>query len=600
MADKRQTNIKDVKSQMKEVKTELKDGVFIYTGPMTIAEFANKIQQPANEIIKHFFMQGKMYNLNMTLDEEQIGELCMEYEYDFQQKTEVNASNFMEEMEVEEDSKNLQDKPPIVTIMGHVDHGKTTLIDNIRNANVAEGEAGGITQHTGAYQIEHENKKITFLDTPGHEAFTAMRSRGAKVTDIVVIVVAAEDGVMPQTKEAIDHSKAAKVPIIVFVNKMDKPGANADKVKADLSAHDVIADDWGGDVQFVYGSGLTGMGIPELFNAINLEAEMLELKANPDRLPMGTVVEAHLDKGRGSVATIIVETGTIMPRDFIVAGAHYGRVRSLQDTTNEKIESAGPGTPVIITGLNYTPSAGDRFVGFKDEKFAKALAQEKAFVDKQQELKARNAVHIEDGVKVLNIIVKSDVQGTAEAVKYSLGRIANEEVVVNIVRASVGAITKSDILLAQASNSIIYGFNIRPTGDVKQFAEQEKIIVKTHTIIYKMIEEVEAILKGMLAPKFEEKVIGQAKIIKVIFSSKVGNIAGSLVIDGVVKSGSKMRLIRDGRTIHEGILDSLQRGPDQAKKVELGKEFGTHIKKFNDIREEDVIECYEDVEIEVK
>ncbi|TCG11907.1 translation initiation factor IF-2 [Mycoplasma marinum] len=600
MADKRQTNIKDVKSQMKEVKTELKDGVFIYTGPMTIAEFANKIQQPANEIIKHFFMQGKMYNLNMTLDEEQIGELCMEYEYDFQQKTEVNASNFMEEMEVEEDSKNLQDKPPIVTIMGHVDHGKTTLIDNIRNANVAEGEAGGITQHTGAYQIEHENKKITFLDTPGHEAFTAMRSRGAKVTDIVVIVVAAEDGVMPQTKEAIDHSKAAKVPIIVFVNKMDKPGANADKVKADLSAHDVIADDWGGDVQFVYGSGLTGMGIPELFNAINLEAEMLELKANPDRLPMGTVVEAHLDKGRGSVATIIVETGTIMPRDFIVAGAHYGRVRTLQDTTNEKIESAGPGTPVIITGLNYTPSAGDRFVGFKDEKFAKALAQEKAFVDKQQELKARNAVHIEDGVKVLNIIVKSDVQGTAEAVKYSLGRIANEEVVVNIVRASVGAITKSDILLAQASNSIIYGFNIRPTGDVKQFAEQEKIIVKTHTIIYKMIEEVEAILKGMLAPKFEEKVIGQAKIIKVIFSSKVGNIAGSLVIDGVVKSGSKMRLIRDGRTIHEGILDSLQRGPDQAKKVELGKEFGTHIKKFNDIREEDVIECYEDVEIEVK
>ncbi len=602
MADKRQTNMNNVKSQMKEVKTELKDGVFIYTGPMTIAEFATKIEQPANEIIKHFFMKGKMFNLNMTLDEEQIGELCLEYEYDFQHKEEVNAANFMEQMEIEEKDEHLVNKPPIVTIMGHVDHGKTTLIDKIRNANVnvVDSEAGGITQHTGAYQIVHKDKKITFIDTPGHEAFTAMRSRGAKVTDIVIIVVAAEDSVMPQTKEAIDHAKAAGVPIIVFVNKMDKPGANAEKVKSDLSAIDVIADDWGGDVQFIYGSGLTGMGIDELFNAINLESEMLELKANPDRLPMGVVVEAHLDKGRGSVATIIVENGTIVPRDFIVAGAHYGRVRSLEDTNNNNIESAGPGTPVVITGLNYTPSAGDKFVGFKDEKFAKDLAQEKAFADKQQELKARNAVHVEDGIKVLNLIIKSDMQGTAEAVKYSLGRISNEEVVVNIVRASVGAITKSDILLAQASKSIIYGFNIRPTGSVKQFAEQEKIIIKTHTIIYKMIEEVEAMLKGMLAPKFEEKVIGQARIIKPIFSSKVGNIAGSVVIDGIIKSGSKMRLIREGRTIHEGMLDSLQRGPDQAKKVELGKEFGTHIKKFDDIREDDIIECYEDVEIEVK
>ncbi len=598
MADKRKTNIADVKSQLKEVKTELKDGVFTYTGPMTISEFAIKINKEATEIVKEFFMQGKMLNLNSTLDEEQIAELCIQYDYDFQKENEVNAGNIMEEIEIIDEESNLHEKPPVVTVMGHVDHGKTTLIDKIRNANVAGGEAGGITQHTGAYQIINNDKKITFLDTPGHEAFTAMRSRGAQVTNIVVIVVAADDGVMPQTKEAIDHSKAAGCPIIVFVNKMDKPGANPEKVKGDLSSLDIIADDWGGDYQFIYGSALNGEGIDKLFNAINIEAEMLELKGNPDRLAMGTVVESFIDKGRGSVSTLIVENGTIFPRDFIVAGSNYGRVRSLEDTNGKKIESAGPGTPIIITGLNYSPSAGDKFVGFKDEKFAKDLADKKAFSDKQNELKQRNAVQIEDGVKVLNLIIKSDVQGTAEAVKHVLDKLENDEAKVNVVRSNVGAITKSDILLAQASNAIIYGFNIRPTGDVKQFAEQEKIMIKTHKIIYKMIEEVELMLKGMKAPKFEEKVTGQAKILKVIFSSQVGNIAGSLVIDGIVKSGSKMRLIRDGRTIHEGVLDSLQRGTNQANKVENGNEFGTHIKKFNDIKIDDVIECYEDVEIE--
>ncbi len=597
MADKRQTNIDDVKSQLKEVKTELKDGVFVYTGPLTISNFALATNIPAVDIVKEFFLKGKMLNLNSTLDENQIAELCIEHNIDFQKENQVNASNFMEEISINDDDQELQEKAPIVTIMGHVDHGKTTLIDKIRNANVVDAEAGGITQHTGAYQVEYNEHKITFLDTPGHEAFTAMRSRGAKVTDIVVIVVAADDGVMPQTKEAIDHSKAAGVPIVVFVNKMDKPGADPEKVKGELSAVDVVADDWGGNIQFIYGSGLTGDGIDKLFAAINLEAEMLELKANPSRLGLGVVVEAHLDSGRGAVATIIVENGTIIPRDFIVAGSHYGRIRSLEDTNNKKLESAGPGTPVIITGLNYVPVAGDRFVGFKDEKFAKQLASEKKFSDKQKVLKEKNIVQVKEGVKVLNLIIKADMQGTSEAVKYALGQLGNEEAQVNILRSSAGEITKSDILLAQASNAIIYGFNIRPTGSVKQFAEQEKIVIKTHTIIYKMIEEVSQMLNGMKAPKFEEKVMGQAKIIKVIFSSKVGNIAGSVVLDGIIESGTKMRLIRAGRTIHEGILDSLQRGQDQAKKVEVGKEFGTHIKKYNDIQVDDIIETYKDIEM---
>ncbi|MCP4336310.1 MAG: translation initiation factor IF-2 [Mycoplasma sp.] len=597
MKDKRKTNIKDVKTQMKEVKTELKDGIFVYTGPMTISEFSLAINIPATNIVKSFFMKGKILNLNSTLDEEQIAELCIEHEFDFQKESQINASNFMEELSIQDDKIELVKKAPIVTIMGHVDHGKTTLIDKIRNANVALGEAGGITQHTGAYQINYNNNKITFLDTPGHEAFTAMRSRGAKITDIVIIVVAADDGVMPQTKEAIDHAKAAKVPIIIFVNKMDKPGANAEKVKADLSSLEIIADDWGGDYQFIYGSGLTGEGIDKLFDSINAEAEMLQLEANPSRLGLGVIIESHLDHGKGAVATIIVENGTIIIRDFIVAGSHYGRIRSMTDTNGKKIDSAGPGTPVVITGLNYVPVAGERFIGFKDEKFAKQLANKKKFTDKQKELNNKNSIQIKEGIKILNIIIKGDTQGTSEAVKHALLKIKNEEAEINILRASAGAVTKSDVLLAQASNAIIYTFNIRPTGSVKQFAEQEKVVIKPHTIIYKILEELEEIILGMKAPKLEEKVIGEAKIIKVIFSSKVGNIAGSIVTQGIIESGTKMRLIRDGRVIHEGILDSLQRGPDQTKKVELGKEFGTCIKKYNDIKIDDIIETYKDIEV---
>lgn len=597
MSDKRKLNKKQIQEQLTTVNTELVDGVFVFTGPMAIIDFAEKVKKPANEIITRYFMAGKMYNINHTLDEEEIAELCMEYGYDFQKEEKIDAQNFMEQVVLEEDEVDLIERAPIITVMGHVDHGKTTLVDNIRGTKVSETEAGGITQHTGAYQIKFKGKPITFLDTPGHEAFTAMRSRGAKATDIVILVVAADDGVMPQTKEAIDHSKAAGVPIIVFVNKMDKPGANPEKVKIALSAEEVVADDWGGDVQFVYGSGLTGDGIDRLFNAIIIESEMLELKANSNRLPIGIVVESRLDKGRGSVTTLIIQHGTLMTRDFIVAGSKYGKIRTLEDTDGNKIESAIPGTPVVITGLNYAPNAGDKFFAFKDEKFAKNLAQEKEFADKQQDLRSRSVVEVKEGQTIVNIIIKADVQGTSEAVKYSLAKLENEEIKINVVRSAVGAITKSDVLLAQASNAIIYGFNISPSGDVSNFADENKVIIKTYQIIYKMIEDVEEMITGMKSTKYEEVFTGRAQVLQVFFYSKVGNIAGSKMETGYMDSNAKVKVYRDDKMIYEGKIDSLQSGPNSLKKAVAGKEFGTHVKGFEGIKVGDFIEAFHDVEI---
>ena len=600
MADKRQTNEEQIKDQLKSVNTELKDGIFVFTGPMTIQEFSSSINKPATEIITYYFKQGKMHNINHTLDEEAIAELAIEYGFDFKKEDVIDASNFMDQVEITDNDSELISRAPIITIMGHVDHGKTTLIDKMRNSNIVDGESGGITQHTAAYQVIHNKKPITFLDTPGHEAFTEMRARGAKLTDIVVLVVAADDGIMPQTKEAIDHTKAAGVPMIVFVNKIDKPSIDKEKVKGDLSAYDVVADDWGGDYQFIYGSGLTGEGIDKLFEAINLESEMLELSANPNRLPIGTIIESHIETGRGVVASIVVQNGSLYKRDFIVAGSNYGRIRQLIDSNGNNVDVIKAGEPAIITGLNYSPQAGEKFFGFKDEKFAKQLAQEKAFNDKQKHLKARQTFKVKDGIKVHNIIIKADAFGTSEAVKQSLAKLENDEAKVHIISSSVGTISKSDILLAQASNADIYSFNIRPSSDVKRLAEETQIKIKPYTIIYKMIEEVEAVLKGMRAPKFEEKITGEAQIIKVIPSSKVGNIAGSTMTSGIINANSKIRLIRDGKVIHEGKLDGLQIGPNQASKVEKGKEFGCHIRKYNDIKEGDIIEAYEEVEVELK
>lgn len=596
---KRKENDAIIESQLKYINTELKDGVFIFTSPMKIGDFSEKIKKPASEIIAYFFKKGNMFNINHILNEETIAELCLEYEYDFKKENEVNAQNFMDHVIIKDDKKSLKSRPPIITVMGHVDHGKTSLIDKIRNSSITSNEKGGITQHTGAYQIEYEKHKITFLDTPGHEAFTAMRARGAKITDIVIIVVSADDGVMTQTKEAIDHALNAKVPIIIFINKMDKPHINPQKVINDLATNNVVVEEIGGDVQCVKGSAINGDGINELLSSINLQAEMLDLKANPNRMPIGVVIESRVDKGRGVVSTLIVQNGSLHSRDFIVAGSHYGRIRTMENTLNKKIDKVFSGTPIIITGLNYMPKAGDNFFGSSDEKFAKKLASQKGDLDKEDELKERTLLKIEGDKKVLNVLIKADVQGTAEAIKYSLSGLENEEAKVNIIRTSVGMITKSDIVLAQASQAIILGFNIRPNSMMKNEAKSQNVEIRSYSVIYKMIEDVKNIIKGMQAPKYEEKITGEAIIQKIIYFSKVGNIAGCMMNSGEINTGSKIRLIREGRVIYEGEIDSLQRGKNTIKKVEIGKDFGTHIKNYNDIKEGDFIEAYIMKEIKI-
>jgi translation initiation factor IF-2 len=597
MADKRKLNKNEIKKQLVDVNSKIENGVFIFTGPMVIVDFANAIKKPVNEIISYFFKQGKMYNINKTLDEEEIATLCLDYGYDFQKEKEINAQNFMDNVEIFDEEKELSERPPIITVMGHVDHGKTTLIDKIRGSQIAENEAGGITQHIGAYQVEYKKKKITFLDTPGHESFALMRSRGAKLTDIIVLVIAADDGVMAQTKEAIAHAKFSNVPIIVFVNKMDKQNADLEKIKAELSNENIISEDWGGDIQFVIGSALQNKGINDLFEAILIQSEMLELKANSNRLPIGTIVESHIDKGRGTIATLIVENGTLMQRDFIVAGSKYGRVRTLEDFFGKKINFALPGTPVVVTGLNYVPQAGDKFFAFKDEKFAKNLAQKKEFADKQKNLRERNVVEIKDGKKIINLIIKSDVQGTAEAVKHSLSKLQNEEAKINIVSANVGLVSKSDLLLAIASNASIYCFNTLLNSNLNKMVEENKIEVKFYKIIYKMIADVEKMLKGKLAPKYKDELTGRALVLKIFFYSKVGNIAGCKMETGFIKANAKVKIYRENKLIHEGKIDSLQKEKNLVKKVEVGKEFGTHIYKFNDIKVGDIIEAYQEVEI---
>ena len=593
---KRLSNDEEIKNQLTDVKVELKDGVFIFTGPMSVNEFAKMIKKPANEILTNFFKKGILHNLNSILSEEEIAEICFDYGFDFRKEIEMNESNFMDHFEIEDEKENLEPRPPIITIMGHVDHGKTTLIDKIRNANVAATEAGGITQHTGAYQIVHNNKIITFLDTPGHEAFTAMRLNGAKVTDIVILVVAADDGVMPQTIEAIDHAKAANVPIIVFVNKMDKPNADPERIKADLSKHDILCEEWGGQVPFIYGSALKNQGINELFEAILLQSDLMELKANKNRSPIGTVIEAKISTGTGTIATLMVTNGTIYKRDFIVAGSNYGRIKTLLSIDGKEIESAGPGTPVVVTGLNYLPKSGDKFLGFENEKFAKKLASKKAFVDKQNELNTKNInLNSVGDKKMVNIIIKSDVQGTAEAIKFSLSKLSNKDVAINVIRFSSGSITNSDILLAKASNAIIFAFNLKVDGSIRNLANQEKVVIKTSSIIYEIIEEIEKIVKSLGDPEYKEEKVGEAIIQKIFYYSKVGNIAGCLATDGVIKINTKMKLLRNNKIIHEGILETLQHEKEQIKKIEKGKEFGTHIKGFNDIKEGDIIQTFEDV-----
>lgn len=594
--NKRQSNVGNIKKRLATAETKLVNGVFVFHGPLTISDFSKKINVNAASILTIFFKKGVMKNINSSLNEEEIAELCLEFNLDFKKEDVVDAQNILDKLEIIDDPNDLVSRPPIVTIMGHVDHGKTTLIDQIRKSNVLDTEFGGITQHTGAYQVKFKDRRITFLDTPGHEAFTEMRSRGAKVTDIVIIVVAADDGVKPQTIEAIDHAKAANVPIIVFVNKIDKPNIDVEKVKSQLSEHNIVCEEWGGDIQFVYGSAIKNKNIDQLLEAIFLQADLLDLKANLNRDPIGTIIESKLDRGKGVVSTVIVQNGTLYPRDFIVAGGQYGNIRSLTTVEGKPLDKAFPGMPCIITGLNKNPLAGDKFIVLSDEKFAKKMAEEKQYLDKQKELSEKNSIIVKDGIKTINIIIKTDVQGTAEAIKNSISKIKNDEVIINVIRSGAGEINKADIILAEASNARIYAFNNESlNSDVKKMAESKNVKIIKHNIIYKIIEELSLLIKTLKEPVYEEKLIGEAIVIQLFYYSKVGTIAGCKQMQGICKEFSKVEVYRKNKMIFKGTINSLKREKNDVKIVEKGFDFGTHIKDFDKIEVDDELKFYEDV-----
>ncbi|HFM9823687.1 TPA: translation initiation factor IF-2 [Streptococcus pneumoniae] len=575
---------------------------FEYTDGMTVAEIAKRIKREPAEIVKKLFMMGVMATQNQSLDGETIELLMVDYGIEAKQKVEVDNADierfFVEDGYLNEDE--LVERPPVVTIMGHVDHGKTTLLDTLRNSRVATGEAGGITQHIGAYQIVENGKKITFLDTPGHAAFTSMRARGASVTDITILVVAADDGVMPQTIEAINHSKAANVPIIVAINKIDKPGANPERVIGELAEHGVMSTAWGGDSEFVEISAKFNQNIEELLETVLLVAEIQELKADPTVRAIGTVIEARLDKGKGAVATLLVQQGTLNVQDPIVVGNTFGRVRAMTNDLGRRVKVAGPSTPVSITGLNEAPMAGDHFAVYEDEKSARAAGEERAKRALMKQRQATQRVSLENlfdtlkagELKSVNVIIKADVQGSVEALSASLQKIDVEGVKVTIVHSAVGAINESDVTLAEASNAFIVGFNVRPTPQARQQAEADDVEIRLHSIIYKVIEEMEEAMKGMLDPEFEEKVIGEAVIRETFKVSKVGTIVGFMVINGKVARDSKVRVIRDGVVIYDGELASLKHYKDDVKEVTNGREGGLMIDGYNDIKMDDVIEAY--------
>ncbi|UOQ43017.1 translation initiation factor IF-2 [Halobacillus salinarum] len=576
-----------------------------YSGSLTVGELAEKLNKDSSEIIKKLMSLGVMATKNQDLDADSIELICEEFNVEVEEEVIVDETD-IENMTFDDAPEDLQERPAVVTIMGHVDHGKTTLLDRIRDTKVTEGEAGGITQHIGAYQVEENDKKITFLDTPGHAAFTSMRSRGAQVTDIAILVVAADDGVMPQTREAINHAKAAEVPIIVAVNKMDKEGANPDRVMQELMEYELISEEYGGETIFVQMSAVNGEGIDELLEMIVLVSEMEELKANPGRPAYGTVIEAELDKGRGPVATLLIQNGTLNVGDAIVVGNTHGRVRAMVNDLGRRVKTAGPSTPVEITGLNNVPQAGDRFLVFEDEKKARSVGESRAQAQLEAERSSTAKVSLDDlfeqikhgDIKEINLILKADVQGSVEALAGSLQKIEVEGVKVKIIHTGVGAITESDVSLASASNAIIIGFNVRPDGNARKAAESEDVEIRLHNIIYKVIEEIESAMKGMLDPEYEEQIIGQVEVRETFKVSKIGTIAGSYVTDGKVSRNSGIRVIRDGVVIFEGEIDALKRYKDDVKEVSQGYECGITIKNFNDIKVGDVIEPYEMKEIE--
>ena len=581
----------------------LDDSIVLYTEGMSVAEFANVLGKNVAEIIKKLMGLGKIMNLNAAIDFETAEILALEYNKTLKRDTTRDESNF-EELEIIDDEKDLVERPPVITIMGHVDHGKTTLLDTIRNANVVAGEAGGITQHIGAYQIVYNGKPITFIDTPGHAAFTEMRARGASVTDIVIIIVAADDGVMPQTKEAIDHAKAAGVPIVVAVNKIDKPGANPERVMTEMSQNGITPDVLGGDTLFVNISAKNGDGIDELLENLLLISEMQELKANPNRYASGTVIESKIDKYEGVVSTVLIQNGTLRLGDAVVVGNYAGKIRTLKNDKGENLVEAGPSMPVSITGISESPSAGDKFMAFENEKKAKSISEQRILLAKKRSNKGTTSVSLDDlfnrieaGDKEINVVLKADVKGSEEAVKNSLQKLDVEGIRVNVIRSSIGAISESDIVLAAASNAIIIGFNIRPNNKIVEYAKEKGVDIRLYNIIYKVVEEMEAAMKGKLDPIYEEKVLGRAEVRRLFKFSKVGTIAGSYVLDGIIRRDAKARIIRDDVVIYDGNINSIAREKDQVKEVKQGLECGITIENYNDIKEGDVIEAYEIVEV---
>ncbi len=574
-----------------------------YSDGITVGELAKKINKTASDVIKVLFMEGKMVTINSPLDDDMVDIVCLAYDIE-PTKVQPREEDSLEDEEPD-DPSTLQPRPPIVTIMGHVDHGKTTLLDTIRSTKVASGEAGGITQAIGAYQVAVNGHKITFLDTPGHEAFTAMRARGAKVTDIAVIVVAADDGVMPQTEEAIDHAKAANVPIIVAVNKMDKPEANPDRVMSEMADHGVMPEEWGGDTIFVRTSAKKGTGINDLLETILTVADVQELKANPNRLAQGTVIEAKLDKGRGPVATLLVQNGTLHYGDPVVVGSCLGKVRRMTEEDGHELKKAGPSSPVEVIGLNDVPEAGDMFRAYEDEKEARAVADRRKRRKIEQARRKTSAMSLEDlskeieagEIKEVPVIIKADVQGSAEAVKSALEKLYVKGVKINVIHSTAGAISESDIMLADASKAMIIGFNVRPDANIRKKAEEAGVEIRLHNIIYKVTEEMENAMKGMLEPVYTEVILGQAEIRQIYKISKVGTVGGCMVTDGKLVSHCKVRLIREGIVVYDGVLGSLKRFKDDAREVLSGFECGITIENYNDLKVGDIVEAYGEQEV---
>src|SRR5574344_1282085 len=579
------------------------ENVIHYKDSMSVNDLAKLLNVNGSELVKKLFTLGILANINNSITFEQAELLALDYNKEIKREVKIDESKF-EDIEIDDKAEDLVKRPPVVTIMGHVDHGKTTLLDSIRATNVAEGEAGGITQAISAYQVNRNGEIITFIDTPGHAAFTEMRARGANITDIVIIIVAADDGVMPQTKEAIDHAKAAGVPILVAINKIDKPGADPNRVMTELTEYNLTPEEWGGDTIFTKISAKTGEGIDELLENILLVAEMNEYKANPNRYAMGTVIESRLDKHLGPVLTILIQNGTLRLGDPIVVGEAFGKIRTLKNDKGEEITEALPSMPVEITGLNDTPTAGDKFMAFESEKQARSIGEQRKVSGKQKDLSSKKALTLEalfskiqEGAKEINVIIKSDVNGSSEAVKNSLEKIEIEGVKINVLRSSVATFNESDIILAKASDALLLGFNVRPTSEIKEYAKDQEVEIRCYDIIYKLVEDMEAAMKGLLDPTYEEKQLGSAEVRQLFKFSKVGIIAGSYVIDGTIKRDCNARVVRDGIVIYDGKINSLQREKDSVKEVKKGLECGITIENFNDLKVKDVIEAYEMVEI---